>query len=142
MRMMEQNKRLRYSRFCIRSSALSDLLLVSHEALPTMQQRLPMIIYIYITFVLNQEHGVNKERWQSIQSFRHSKRTHRMWPHKAWLQTWSTRSRYLIRARCVDTPGKKTPSLLGGEGWSHSLAVAWARKSSPRFFHTRRDSLE
>ena len=28
--------------------------------------------------------------------------------------------------------------MLGGEGSSHSLAVAWARKSSPRFLHTRR----
>ena len=41
-----------------------------------------MILYIYITFVLNQEHGVNNERSQSIQSFRHSKRTHRMWPRQ------------------------------------------------------------
>ena len=37
---------------------------------------------IYLTFVLNQEHGVNNERSQSIQSFRHFKRTHRMWPHQ------------------------------------------------------------
>ena len=42
----------------------------------------------------------------------------------------------------MGTPGKKAPSLLGGEGSSHSLAVAWARKSSSRFLHTRRVSLE
>ena len=33
----------------------------------------------------------------------------------------STRSRYMIGARYVGTPGKKTPSLLGGEGSSRSL---------------------
>ena len=38
MRVMEWSNRLRYSWFCIRSSARSDLLLVSHEALLTMQQ--------------------------------------------------------------------------------------------------------
>ena len=32
--------------------------------------------------LLNQEHSVNNERYQSIQSVRHSKRTHRMWPHQ------------------------------------------------------------
>ena len=74
MRVMEPRNRLRYSWFCIRSSVRSDLLLVSHEALPTMQQRLLMIF-----FLLNQEHGVNNERSQSIQSARHSKLT----PHMA-----------------------------------------------------------
>ena len=44
-----------------------------------MQQRLPMIFF---TFLLNQEHGVNNERSQSIQSVSHSKRTHRMWPRQ------------------------------------------------------------
>ena len=35
-----------------------------------------------LTFLLlNQENGVNNERSQSTQSVRHSKRTHRMWPH-------------------------------------------------------------
>ena len=35
------------------------------------------------TFLLcNQEHGVNNERSQSIQSVLHSKRTHRMWSHQ------------------------------------------------------------
>ena len=28
----------------------------------------------------------------------------------------SMRSLYMVRARYVGTPGKKTPSLLGGEG--------------------------
>ena len=67
------------SQFCIRSSARSDLLLVSHEALLTMQQRLSMIYFIFTFLLLNQEHGVNNERSQSIQSVHHSKRTHRMW---------------------------------------------------------------
>ena len=52
------------------SSARSDL--VSHEALPTMQHD------DFFTFLLlNQEHGVNNERSQSIQSVHHSKLTHR-----------------------------------------------------------------
>ena len=34
------------------------------------------------TFLLNQEHGVNNKRSQSIQSVLHSKRTYRMWPHQ------------------------------------------------------------
>ena len=39
--------------------------------------------FFFFTFLLlNQEHGVNKERSQSIQSVRHSKRTHRMWPRR------------------------------------------------------------
>ena len=59
---------------CIRSSACSDLLLVSHEALLTMQQRQPMIFFTFL--LLNQEHGINNERSQSIRSVRHSKRTH------------------------------------------------------------------
>ena len=80
MRVMELSNRLRYSRFCIRSSARSDLLLVSHEALLTMQQRLPMIFFTFL--LLNQQHGVNNERSQSIQSVCHSKRTHRMWPRQ------------------------------------------------------------
>ena len=42
MRVMEQSNWLRYSWFSIRSSARSDLLLVSHEAQLTMQQGLPM----------------------------------------------------------------------------------------------------
>ena len=57
---------------------------VSHEELLTMQQKLPMILFLLLfvfTFhLLNQEHGVNNERSQSIQSVRHSKQTHRMWP--------------------------------------------------------------
>ena len=41
------------------------------------------MIYFYKMFLLlNQEHGVNNERSQSIQSVRHSKRTHRMWPRQ------------------------------------------------------------
>ena len=44
-----------------------------------MQQKLPMILFLLLfvfTFhLLNQEHGVNNERSQSIQSVRHSKRT-------------------------------------------------------------------
>ena len=41
------------------------------------------ILFLFFTFLLlNQEHGVNKERSQSIQSVRHSKRTHRMWPRQ------------------------------------------------------------
>ena len=35
----------------------------------------------FFTFLPNQEHGVNNERSQSIQSARHSKRTHHMWLH-------------------------------------------------------------
>ena len=68
MRVMEWSNRLRYFWFCIRSSARSDLLLVSHEALLTMQQRLLMIFFTFL--LLNQEHGVNNERSQSIQSVR------------------------------------------------------------------------
>ena len=79
LRVMEWSNRLRYSWFSIRSSARSDLLLVSHETLLTMQQRLPMI---FLRLLLNQEHGINNERSQSIQSVRHSRRTHRMWPHQ------------------------------------------------------------
>ena len=76
------SNRLRYSWFCIRSSARSDLFLVSHEALPTMRQRLPMISFCFLTFLLLiQEHGVNNERLLLIQSVRHSKRTHSMWSH-------------------------------------------------------------
>ena len=57
---------------------LAVMFLVSHEVLLTMQQRLPMI---FLTFLLhNQEHGVNNERSQLMQSVRHSKWTHRMWP--------------------------------------------------------------
>ena len=42
----------------------------------------------FFTFLLlNQEHGVNNERSQSIQSVRHSKRTHRMWPRRKDLST-------------------------------------------------------
>ena len=41
------------------------------------------MIFFFFTFLhLNQEHGVNNERSQSIQSVRHSKRTHRMWPRQ------------------------------------------------------------
>ena len=76
IRVMEQSNWLRYSWFCIRSSARSDLLLVSHEALLTMQQRLPMIFFTFL--LLNQEPGVNNECSQSIRSVRHSKPTHRM----------------------------------------------------------------
>ena len=32
-------------------------------------------LFVFIFFLLNQEHGVNNERPQSIQSVRHSKRT-------------------------------------------------------------------
>ena len=82
MRVMEYSNRLHYFWFCIRSSARSDLLLVSHEALLTMQQRLPMFVFVFTFFLLNQEHGVNNKRSQSIQSVCHSKRTHRMWPRQ------------------------------------------------------------
>ena len=34
------------------------------------------------TFLRNQEHSVNNERLQSIQSVCHSKWTHHMWPHQ------------------------------------------------------------
>ena len=34
----------------------------------------------FFTFLRNQEHGVNNERSQSIQSVCHSKWTHHMWP--------------------------------------------------------------
>ena len=37
------------------------------------------MIFLFI-ILINQEHGVNNERLQSIQSIRHSKRTHRMLP--------------------------------------------------------------
>ena len=38
---------------------------------------------MFFTFLLlNQEHGLNNERSQSIQSVLHSKRTHRMWPRQ------------------------------------------------------------
>ena len=53
-----------------------------------------------------------------------------------------TRKRYMIRARCVGTPEKKTPSLQGGEASNHSRAVAWVRNSSPQCLHTRSESLE
>ena len=39
--------------------------------------------FFYFTFLLlNQEHSVNNERWQSIQTVRHSKQTHCMWPRQ------------------------------------------------------------
>ena len=41
-----------------------------------------IFLFIFTFLLLNQEHDVNNERWQSIQSVRHSKRTHRMWPRQ------------------------------------------------------------
>ena len=53
MRVVEWSNWLRYSWFCIRSSARSDLLLLSHEALLTRQQRLPMIFFFFLLFFLS-----------------------------------------------------------------------------------------
>ena len=79
---MEYSNWLRYSWFCIRSSARSDLLLVNHEA-DDAAEATDDDFFLYFTFLLlNQEHGVNNQRSQSIQSVRHSKRTHRMWPRQ------------------------------------------------------------
>ena len=38
--------------------------------------------WLFIFLLLNLEHGVNNECSQSIQSVRHTKRTHHMWPHQ------------------------------------------------------------
>ena len=49
----------------------------------TMQQRLPFfVLFCFLTFLLNQEHGVHNEGSKSIQSVRHSKLTCRMWHHQ------------------------------------------------------------
>ena len=49
---------------------------------------------IYFTFLLlNQEHGVNNECSQSIQSVRHSKRTLRMWPRQKDRSTWEKKEK-------------------------------------------------
>ena len=78
MRVMEQRNRLGYSDSVFDPlPAVNCFSVVSHEAL---QQRLPMTFYILL--LLNQEHGVNNERSQSIHSVSHSKRTHRMWLHQ------------------------------------------------------------
>ena len=60
-----------------------------------MQQRLPMIFFIYFftVLLLNQEHGGNNERSQSIQSVLHSKRTHCMWPRQKDRSTRKKRRR-------------------------------------------------
>ena len=43
----------------------------------------------FLTFILNQEHGINNERLQLIfPSVRHSKRTHHMWPHQKDRSAW------------------------------------------------------
>ena len=39
-----------------------------------------MILFLFL--LLNQEHDVNNEHSQLIQSVRHSKLTHRMWTHQ------------------------------------------------------------
>ena len=85
MRVMEYSNWLRYSWFCIPSSARSDLSWSATEATED------FYIFFFFTFLLlNQEHGVNNERYQSIQSVRHSKRTHRLWPRE---KDCSTRKR-------------------------------------------------
>ena len=50
--------------------------------------------FFFFTFLLlNQEHGVNNERSQSIQSVRHSRWTHRMWPRQKDRSTRKKRRR-------------------------------------------------
>ena len=52
------------------------------------------------TFLLcNQEHGVNNERSQSIQSVLHSKRTHRMWPHQKTVVREKRKKKSVSRAQ-------------------------------------------
>ena len=43
--------------------------------------------WLFTFLLLNQERGVHNERSQSIQTVRHSKRTHHMWPHQKDLST-------------------------------------------------------
>ena len=77
MRVMELSNRLRYSRFCIRSSARTDLLLVSHEALPTMQKRLP-IIFLHLFLLINNRVKMMNARSRLSQSAI----PNGMWPHQ------------------------------------------------------------
>ena len=81
MWVMEQDNRLHYSWFCIRSSARSDLLL-SGKPWNATADAAEATDDFFTFLLLNQERGVSNERLQSIQSVRHSKRTHRMWRHQ------------------------------------------------------------
>ena len=78
----QASDRLRYSWFCIRFSAR----ICFWQATKRYRQCSRGYRWFCFTFLLlnllKQEHGVNNERSQSIQSGRHFKRTHRTWPHQ------------------------------------------------------------
>ena len=59
--------------------------------------------WLFTFLLLNQEHGVNNERSQSIQSVRHSKRTHRMWPLQKDSSTRSWQTSIYVHAWRSDT---------------------------------------
>ena len=49
--------------------------------------------FIFTFLLLNQEHSVNNECSQSIQSVRHSKQTHHMWPRQKDHSMWKEKRR-------------------------------------------------
>ena len=74
-----------------------------------------MVLFLFLCLLLNQEHDVNNEHSQLIQSVRHSKLTHRMWTHQ--------KDRICSNARGERAAKGGGVGGVGGENLAHSTTL-------------------